>query len=93
MNDLVLPLAGIGLGVAGGLFLYSQFSGASGSVVAIFGLFRNLFLAVSGLFLIIGGGWVGLLFGVPILSMAIFLGSGHTENLSDGESPRKWLSG
>lgn len=93
MSDLLMPLAGVGLGVAGGLFLYSRFSGASATAVALFGLFRNLFLAVSGLFLIIGGGWIGLLFGVPILAMAIFLGSGHTENLSDGDSPRKWLSG
>lgn len=93
MSEVLMLLAGVGLGIAGGLFLYSRFSGASATAVALFGLLRNLFLAVSGLFLIIGGGWIGLLLGVPFLTMSIFLGSGHAENLSDGESPRKRLSG
>ncbi len=93
MNELIAPFVGITLGIGGGLVLYSRFSGASATFVALSGIVRNVFIGLSGLFLIVGGGWFGVLFGGPLLMFSIFLGSGHAENLSGDESVRKWLSG
>lgn len=93
MNEGIIALAAITFGIAAGLWLYGRFAMASSTAVAIFGLIRNGFLLLTGIFLIIGFGWIGLIMGVLFIMVAIFLGSGHADNLGENDSLRKRLSG
>jgi uncharacterized membrane protein len=93
MASIVTIAIALLVSVAVGLWLYSRFSTAGDSAVAVFGLIRNGSTFLIGLFLLMTGMWPLVILGGLVIILAVFLGSTHASNLDDNTSLRKRIAG
>jgi hypothetical protein len=92
LNTLLMVLIPVGVGIALGRLLHGKTGGASVTIWAAYGTLSTTFLAVAGVFMVVGGFTTG---GVLVVIVGVFLALGNYQRYKEerSRSLRVWLTG